>query len=78
MRLSMPMARDLRDVRLGLFTKRGDGVDGGDPLGEEGVGHQLREFAAPDVGCDDLFFGNPVRIDVHQDLPGLHASIGLA
>ncbi len=66
---------DLGDIRLRLFTEGGDGVDRGDPLGEEGVGNQFGELAAPDVGGDDLLFRNPVCVDVHQGLSGLQAAV---
>ncbi len=60
---------DLGDIGLRLFAEGGDGVDRGDPLGKEGIGDELGELAAPDVGGDDLFLRNPVCVDVHEDLP---------
>ena len=40
---------DLADVRAGDFADGRDGVDAGDPLREESVGHQLGELRGPRV-----------------------------
>ena len=67
----------LGDVGLGLFAEGGDGVDGGDALGQEGVGRQLGQLAGPQVGGDDALAGHPLGIDVDDGLDGLLARGGL-
>ena len=59
----------LGHIRLGFFTKRGNRIDGGDPLGQKGVGHQFGQFAAPDIGRQDPIFGNPVGVNFLQRAP---------
>jgi len=63
-------AGHLRDIRLGFLAQGRDGVDGGDTLGQEGVGHQFGQLAAPDIGGDDPIPGNPAGVDFHNGVPG--------
>lgn len=52
-------AGDLFDVGSRGFAEAGDGIDGGDALGEEGVGGELGELGAPDVGGEDALAWDP-------------------
>mmetsp|Transcript_77326 Transcript_77326/g.216153 ORF Transcript_77326/g.216153 Transcript_77326/m.216153 type:complete len:256 (-) Transcript_77326:575-1342(-) len=58
----------LADVGTRALAEPGDGVDAADALGEHGVGDQLRELGAPEVGGEDPLAGHPVRVDVHEHL----------
>ena len=44
--------------------------DGGDALGEHGVGRELGHLAGPDVGGEDAAAGDPRGVDVHEGLDG--------
>ncbi len=68
-------ACDLGDIRLSLFTEGGNSIDRGDPLGEEGIGNQLGELAAPDIGGDDLLPRDPVCVDLRQCLPCFQSAL---
>ena len=61
---------DLIYVRTGGFAECGDGVDGGNALGEEGVGDEFGKFGGPEVGGDDSFARHPVGIDRDKCLEG--------
>lgn len=63
-------AGDLVDVGAGAFAEGGDGVDGGDALGEEGVGDEFGEFGGPEVGGEDAFAGNPAGVDADEGFDG--------
>nr|CAB3502720.1 unnamed protein product [Digitaria exilis] len=56
---------------------RGDGVDGGDALGEEGVGGELGELGGPEVGGEDAVGRDPPGVDVAERGDGGEASGGV-
>ena len=62
---------DLLDIGFGALTEGGDSIDGGDALGEEGVGDELGELRGPEVGGDDALTGDPVGVEVDDGLDGL-------
>lgn len=64
-------AANLRHIGTRGLTEGRDGVDGGDPLGKEGVGNQLGTLGRPQVGGEDLFTGDPVGVDRHKRLGSL-------
>ena len=53
--------RHLGDVGARGLAERGDGVDGGDALRQEGVGGELGQLGGPQVGGDDAVRRNPLR-----------------
>jgi hypothetical protein len=61
-------------VGAGGLAERRDRVDRRDPLGEEGVGHELRELRRPEVGRDDLLAGHPAGVNIHERRHGLLAA----
>jgi hypothetical protein len=61
-------AGDFIDIGAGGFAEGGDRVDGGDALGEEGVGDEFGEFGGPEVGGDDALAGDPVGVDRDEGL----------
>lgn len=69
-RVRTDSAGDLSDIGADLLADGGDGVDGGDSLGEEAVGGQLGELGGPDVGGDDALARHPAVVEVNHDLEG--------
>lgn len=67
---------NLVDISAGLLTDSGDGVDGGDTLGQHGVGDQLGQLGRPDIGGQDALTRNPSGVDVNEGLGGLLARGG--
>mmetsp|Transcript_150128 Transcript_150128/g.418289 ORF Transcript_150128/g.418289 Transcript_150128/m.418289 type:complete len:319 (-) Transcript_150128:404-1360(-) len=57
----------LSDVRARALAKPGYGVDTAHALRQHGVGHELGELGAPEVGGEDLVPWHPVCVDVHED-----------
>mmetsp|Transcript_6070 Transcript_6070/g.11072 ORF Transcript_6070/g.11072 Transcript_6070/m.11072 type:complete len:310 (-) Transcript_6070:1243-2172(-) len=66
-------ARDLGNVGAGRFAQRRDGIDRRHALGEEGVGHQLRQLRRPQVGSENLFLRHPIRVHRNQRRRRLNA-----
>ena len=58
------------DVSTGFFAEGGEGVDGGDALGQHCVGGEFGEFAGPDIGCDNAFAWHPGCVDLNEALNG--------
>ena len=69
--------RHLRDVGARGFAQSGHGVDGGDALGEKGVGGEFGELRGPEVGGDDLLLGDPVGVHLREGVDGSLASLVL-
>ena len=70
-------AGDLVDIRPGGLAECGDGIDRGDALGEEGVGHELGELGGPEVGGEDLLAGDPAGVNGDDFLDGRQPLGGL-
>ena len=66
----------LLHIGAGGFTERRDGVDGGDTLRQEGVGGELGELSAPQIGGEDALAGHPVLIHTLEHLDGSLAAHG--
>ena len=76
-RVSPDGLRDLGHISSGGLAHGGHGVDGGDPLGQEGVGGQLGQLAGPGVHGDDPVRRNPVLVDLRQRLDGRLSFVSL-
>eukprot|EP00756_Hemistasia_phaeocysticola_P016216 Hpha_TRINITY_DN15462_c0_g9::TRINITY_DN15462_c0_g9_i1::g.175677::m.175677 len=59
---------NLVNVGSGGLTHGGDGVDGGDTLGEEGVGDEFGKFGAPQVRGEDPLLWHPVLVHRREQL----------
>lgn len=70
-------AGDLVDVGTGGLAECGDGIDRGDALGEEGVGHELGKLGGPEVGGEDLLAGDPAGVNGDDFLDGSQPLGGL-
>lgn len=68
-------AGNLIDIGAGGLADGGNGVDGGNTLGKERVGDELGELGRPDVGLEDALLGDPVVVDIGEDLAGLAAGL---
>ena len=63
-------AGDFVDVGTRGFAKRGDGVDRGDPLGEEGVGDEFGQLRGPEIGGEDALAGDPAGVNRGERFDG--------
>ena len=67
----------LVDIGSGRLAECGDGVDGGDALGKEGIGHELGKLGGPEIGGEDLLTGDPAGVDGGDFLDGVQSLGGL-
>ncbi len=56
----------LVDIGFGGFAEGGDRIDGGDPLGQKGVGRELGKLGGPEVGGQNLLLRHPGRVDIDE------------
>ena len=68
---------DFVHVGASGFAEAGDGVDGRDALGEEGVCGEFRQLGRPDVGGQDLLFRDPGCVYVDDLLYRGESGLGL-
>jgi len=59
---------DLIDISTSLLTNSRDGVNGGDTLGQHGVGNELGKLGRPDVGGQDALARNPRVVNLDKSL----------
>ena len=65
--------RHFVDVRPGRLAEGRNGIDRGNPLGEEGIGHKFGQLGRPQVRGDDPVARNPPGVDADQLLQGRFA-----
>lgn len=70
-RLSADRLGYLTHIRPGGLTDRRNPVDRADSLGQEGVGRELAQLAAPEVGGEDSLGWHPVAVEGCQRLDRL-------
>ena len=58
------------DVCASFFAEGGEGVDGGDALGQHCIGGEFGEFAGPNIGRDNAFAWHPGCVDFNEALNG--------
>lgn len=57
---------DFVDIGARSLADCGKRVDGRNPLGQQGIGGELRKFRRPEVHGDNLLMTNPASIDIRQ------------
>ncbi|KAG6550263.1 hypothetical protein Mapa_008223 [Marchantia paleacea] len=68
----------LRHIGPGGLAQGGHGIDGRDPLRQEGIGGELRQLRGPQVGGQDVLLRHPVRVHGLESGHGLLAFGSLA